>query len=314
MNAAILEYLKQIIPEENIQLEEPMSNHTTFRTGGNAKALIEIENEEQLVAVIRFLDKIQEAYFILGNGSNLLVSDEGYDGVILLLGAKMGCIRVSGDRIFAQSGALLSQVARAACEAGLTGMEFAAGIPGSVGGAVVMNAGAYGGEMKQIVTRVRVMSPEGEILVLDNESMEFGYRTSAVRNHHFIVLDMEVQLQPGDREQINAIMLDLAAKRREKQPLEYPSAGSTFKRPLGHFAGKLIMEAGLRGYRVGDACVSEKHCGFVVNLGHATSADIWKLIQEVQDKVFAHAGVQLETEVIPVGRFPEREEKRCGLL
>jgi len=309
LNAAILEYLKKIIPEENIQLEEPMSKHTTFRTGGNVKALIQIETEEQLSTTIQFLNKIQENYFILGNGSNLLVSDEGYDGIVLLLGAKMSCIRVSGDRIYAQAGALLSQVARAAYEAGLTGMEFAAGIPGSVGGAVVMNAGAYGGEMKQIITKVRVMSKDGEILELDNESMEFGYRTSAVRNHQFIVLDMEVQLQPGDKEQINAVMLDLAAKRREKQPLEYPSAGSTFKRPEGHFAGKLIMEAGLQGYRVGDACVSEKHCGFVINMGNATSTDIWRLIQDVQDKVFRNAGIQLETEVIQVGKFQRNIEQ-----
>lgn len=305
MNAAILEYLKQMIPEENILLEEPMSKHTTFRTGGNAEVLIQIETEEQLNAIIHFLNKIQENYFILGNGSNLLVSDEGYEGVILLLGAKMSCIRVSEDRIYAQAGALLSQVARTACEAGLTGMEFAAGIPGSVGGAVVMNAGAYGGEMKQIVKKVRVMSADGEILELDNDSMEFGYRTSAVRNHRFIVLDIEVQLQRRDKEQIKATMLDMAAKRKEKQPLEYPSAGSTFKRPQGHFAGKLIMEAGLRGYRVGDACVSEKHCGFVVNLGNATSTDIWKLIREVQEKVFVHGGVHLETEVILLGRFPK---------
>ncbi|MDD2970979.1 MAG: UDP-N-acetylmuramate dehydrogenase [Lachnospiraceae bacterium] len=303
MNAANLEYLKQIIPEENIRLEEPMSRHTTFRTGGNAEVFLQIDTQEQLGTVIKFLNKIEEHYFLLGNGSNLLVSDDGYEGIMLSLGSEMSCIRIAGNQIFAQAGALLSQMARAAYEAGLTGLEFAAGIPGSVGGAAVMNAGAYGGEMKQIVTKVRVMSREGEIMELDNESMEFGYRTSAIRNHGFIVLDIVAELSVGDREAINATMLDLAQKRREKQPLEYPSAGSTFKRPEGHFAGKLIMDAGLRGYRVGDACVSEKHCGFVVNLGHATSKDIWQLIKDVQEKVFLHAGIQLETEVIPLGKF-----------
>ena len=303
MNAAILEYLKQMIPSENILLEEPMSKHTTFRTGGNADVFIHIETEEQLRKIIQLLNKLEEAYLILGNGSNLLVSDKGYEGVILSIGSKMGCIRVSENKIVAEAGALLSQVANAAYEAGLTGFEFAAGIPGSVGGAVVMNAGAYGGEMKQVVTKVHVMSRSGEVLELSNDDMEFGYRTSAVRNHHFIVLDMEIELQPGDKELMKETMLDLAKKRREKQPLEYPSAGSTFKRPEGHFAGKLIMDAGLRGFRIGNAAVSEKHCGFVVNLGNATSDDVWNVIKAVQERVFETAGVSLQTEVIPIGEF-----------
>lgn len=298
-----LETLKSFVPEENIHLREPMALHTTFRAGGEADCLIEMENEEQLKKVQRYLELIEEPFFILGNGSNLLVSDEGYHGVILKIGKKMSGITVEGTRITAGAGALMSQVARAAMEHGLTGLEFAAGIPGSIGGGVVMNAGAYGGEMAQVVRTVTVVGRDGETLELDNETMEFGYRTSTLKRNAFTVTEVVFALEEGNREEIRAKMEELAARRREKQPLEYPSAGSTFKRPEGYFAGELIMKAGLRGYQIGGARVSDKHCGFLINTGKATASDIWDLICEVQERVKACFGVSLEPEVVFLGRF-----------
>ena len=215
----------------------------------------------------------------------------------------MGKICVDGSRITVQAGALLSQTAHAAMEAGLTGMEFASGIPGSIGGAMMMNAGAYDGEMSRIVESVTVLDPSGESMILENETMEFGYRTSILKNRPFVVTEVTLRLQEGDREQIQAKMADFAARRREKQPLNYPSAGSTFKRPEGYFAGKLIMDSGLRGYRIGGAQVSEKHCGFIINSGNATSEDISELMDEVIQRVKERFGVTLEPEVIRLGRF-----------
>lgn len=210
----------------------------------------------------------------------------------------MSSIRVDGDCIVAQAGALLSQVAKEALEHGLTGLEFASGIPGTVGGAVVMNAGAYGGEMSQVVTEVTVLNSEGEILVLDNATMEFGYRYSTIRHQPFVVTNVSFQLKAGDQKQIRTKMEELAAKRREKQPLEYPSAGSTFKRPEGYYAGELIMKAGMRGFQIGGARVSDKHCGFIVNVGNATAADILDVIEEVQERVKERFGVTLEMEPV----------------
>jgi UDP-N-acetylmuramate dehydrogenase len=235
---------------------------------------------------------------VLGNGSNLLVSDEGYRGVILAVAEKMSEVKVEGNTIIAQAGAPMSKIARVALENGLTGFEFASGIPGTIGGGVVMNAGAYDGELKQVVTYVRVVDAEGNLLELDNDDMEFGYRTSAIKNSPFTAVEVHICLQPGDADTIKAKMDELAAKRREKQPLEYPSAGSTFKRPEGYFAGALIMEAGLRGYQIGGAQVSEKHCGFVINKGGATAADVEALIAYVQDEVKCKSGVDLEPELI----------------
>lgn len=303
MNRDILKYLENIVSKENIQVDEEMSKHTTFRTGGCVSAFVQVKSEEQLQRILKFLHKMEEPYYVLGNGSNLLVSDEGFEGIMIQIGSKMSEIQVFNETMYVQAGASLIRVAKEAYEHGLTGLEFASGIPGTIGGATVMNAGAYGGEMKQIIKKVRIMSQEGEILELDNASMEFDYRSSAILNRNFIVLDVELMLNPGNKEKIYETMQELSKKRREKQPLEYPSAGSTFKRPEGNYAGKLIMDAGLRGYRVGDACVSEKHCGFVINTGHATSKDIWKLIYEVQKKVYETSGVRLETEVIPIGTF-----------
>ena len=303
ISGAVLEALRGFVPTENIHLQEPMSGHTTFKVGGPAACLIELEREEQLCNIQRYLSLVEVPFFVLGNGSNVLVSDEGYPGVVLQIGEKMGGIRVEGTRIVAQAGALLSQVARAALSQELTGLEFASGIPGTVGGGVVMNAGAYGGEMKQVVTKVRVVNQSGEIMELDNSTMEFGYRYSTIRNKPIVVTEVTFQLKEGKAEEIKAVMDDLAARRREKQPLEYPSAGSTFKRPEGYYAGELIMNAGLRGYRIGGAQVSDKHCGFIVNMGNATATDIMDVIRDAQDCVKEKFNVDLEPEVVFLGKF-----------
>lgn len=297
------EYIEGIIPKERILLEEPMSRHTTFKVGGEAKCMLLIEKEEELLRLVPYLNQIEQDYFLLGNGSNLLVGDKGYRGIIMKLGGGMNEITVEGECIRVQAGALLSQTAVAAKDAGLSGMEFAAGIPGTVGGGIVMNAGAYDGEMKQITQSVKVMDQEGKILILDNDTMEFGYRTSIIKNRPFIVLEVVLQLKTGQKEEIQSKMDELMEKRRSKQPLNFPSAGSTFKRPEGNFAGKLIMEAGMRGYRIGGAQVSEKHCGFIINTGKATAADIREVIEEVQERVKRRFNVMLEPEVIFLGDF-----------
>lgn len=297
---AVIQTIAGFVPKENIRLKEPMNRHTTFRIGGEADCFVEIGNMEQLLKVQRYLQLVELPFMILGNGSNLLVSDRGYAGVVLRIGPGMQQIQIQGDLVIAQAGALMSQVAKAAYEQGLTGFEFASGIPGTMGGGVVMNAGAYGGEMSQVVTTVKVADYEGNVLELDNETMEFGYRTSAIKSHPFTVLEVTLQLTRGDKEEILRRMNELAAKRREKQPLEYPSAGSTFKRPEGYFAGELIMKAGLRGCQIGGARVSDKHCGFIVNMGNASSEDVRDLIAHVQETVKERFGVDLEPEVIMV--------------
>lgn len=303
ISAAIFEFIRAYVPEEDILSDEPMCKHITFRVGGPAKCLVRISNPEQLRRLVPYFREVEIPYFILGNGSNLLVSDKGYEGVILQLGGNMNRIIVEGNTVRAGAGALMSQIARAALEHGLTGFEFASGIPGTVGGGVVMNAGAYDGEMKQVVTKVTVMNEAGEILELSNQDMEFAYRTSIIKNRPFVVLEVEIELCQGNPEEIRAKMDELARRRREKQPLEFPSAGSTFKRPEGYFAGKLIMDAGLRGYSIGGARVSDKHCGFVINAGNATAADVAEVIQEVQERVKDKFGVTLEKEVIFLGEF-----------
>ncbi len=303
MNSSIFDYIREIVPEENILFHEPMNNHTTFRVGGTAKCLIKITKKEELVKLVPYLHITDQNYFILGNGSNLLVGDKGYDGIIVKLGCELGSATVEGERLRSSAGVLLSKAAVTARDSGLTGMEFASGIPGTVGGGIVMNAGAYDGDMQQIVESVEVMNNSGEILVLDNDTMEFGYRSSVIKNRPFIVLEVVFKLQKGNKEEITNKMEELARKRKEKQPLEYASAGSTFKRPDGYFAGKLIMDAGLRGFGIGGAKVSEKHCGFVVNTGNATAADVREVIEEVQERVKEQFGVTLEQEVIYLGDF-----------
>jgi len=300
---AVYEYIRANVPEEDILTEEPMSRHTTFRIGGEAACFIRISSEEQLRKLIPYFENVGVEYFVLGKGSNLLVGDKGYPGVILQISDACQQIEAEENRLQVQAGAALSKVALFAMERGLEGLEFAAGIPGTVGGGVVMNAGAYGGEMKQVVESVRVLSSEGEILTLDNDTMEFGYRTSIIRNRNFTVLSVTFRLREGNREEIRARIEDFQKRRMEKQPLNYPSAGSTFKRPEGYFAGKLIMDAGLRGFQIGDARVSDKHCGFVVNVGKATARDVTDVIEEVQEKVRERFGVSLEREVIYLGKF-----------
>lgn len=303
MDRALYDFLRSQVSEEYIKADEPMAKHTTFRVGGNADFFVEAGSPEELSNIIKYLKQTERSYLILGNGSNLLVGDKGYEGVVLHLGSRFNRIEMEGNTVTAQAGALLSAVSKAAARAGLTGLEFASGIPGTVGGAVVMNAGAYGGEMKQVVSKVTVMTEEGEILELDNDTMEFGYRTSIIKNRPFIALEAQLTLMPGEMAEIQEKMEDFAARRKSKQPLEYPSAGSVFKRPEGYFAGKLIMDAGLRGYRIGGAQVSEKHCGFIINLGNATAADISELIDEVTERVKEQFSVTLEPEVIRIGTF-----------
>ena len=303
MNATVYNYIKKVVPEENVLLEEPLSKHTTFRVGGNATCLIRIQEPSQLSKLIPYLTEVEQPFFIMGNGSNLLVGDKGYRGIVFEIADAMNQITVEGTRITVQAGALMSQIARQAYEHELTGLEFASGIPGTIGGGVVMNAGAYDGELKQVVEAVTVLNENGELMELDNETMEFGYRTSIIKNRKFIVLSVTLNLQKGEKAAIKQKMEEFAQKRREKQPLEFASAGSTFKRPEGNFAGKLIMEAGMRGFMIGGARVSEKHCGFVINTGNATAEDIREVIRSVQEKVKERFNVDLETEVIFLGDF-----------
>lgn len=264
------------------------------------------EGEKELAAVLAACREAEKAYYILGNGSNLLVSDAGYPGVMILLGSQFTevvCPEGEPGVYELGAGVLLSRAAREAQKDGMTGFEFAAGIPGTVGGAAVMNAGAYGGELKDVLESVRVMTPDGEVKELKTEELDLGYRHSCIPERGYIVLSARIRLEKGDPEAIRVRMDELAAKRREKQPLEYPSAGSTFKRPEGYFAGKLIMDAGLAGACVGGAQVSEKHCGFVINRKNATSADVAGLIQKVTETVQEKFGVTLEPEVIFLGDF-----------
>ena len=298
ISEAVFQALKRFVPEENIRLQEPMAGHTTFRIGGPADCFLQPENEEQLIQVHNYLKQVEIPFFILGNGSNLLVSDEGYRGVVIQIGSKMNRITVAGNQLIAMAGASMAQVAKVALEHGLTGLEFAAGIPGTVGGGVVMNAGAYDGEMSYVVSQVSVINNNGEHMELSNDFMEFGYRTSIIKNMPFVVTKVIFQLSQGNRESIKAKIDEFAKRRREKQPLEYPSAGSTFKRPKGQFAGKLIMDAGLRGYRIGGAQISEKHCGFVVNTGQASAKDVLELMEEVRRQVKEKFHVDLEPEIL----------------
>lgn len=290
------------LPELQVLRDEPMSRHTTFRIGGPADYFV-CPDREQIAEVLVVAKKCGMAITVIGNGSNLLVGDKGIRGLVVEIGSAMNQIMVDKNHITAGAGALLSQVAAKAAAAELGGMEFAAGIPGSVGGAVTMNAGAYGGEMKDILRTVTVLTPEGELKTLDVSEMDLSYRHSCVPEQQYIVLEAEIELGYKSEEEIRAQMEELRNKRIEKQPLEYPSAGSTFKRPEGYFAGKLIMDAGLRGYRVGDAQVSEKHCGFVINRKNASAQEVRQLMQDVQDKVKAQFGVMLEPEVKMLGEF-----------
>lgn len=298
MRGEVTAEIEEILPGEQILKKEPMSRHTTFRVGGEAELFLEIKKVSELQKLLTFFYKSGTKYFAVGNGSNLLVNDAGYDGVILHIAEGLSAIRVEGEKITAQAGALLGRVSSAALQNSLTGLEFAFGIPGSVGGAAVMNAGAYEGEMSQTVSLVKGLTADGRAVELTNEELQFGYRDSILKREKILVTEVEFALAGGLRKEISAKMADFTERRRIKQPLEYPSAGSTFKRPEGYFAGKLIMDAGLRGMRVGGAQVSEKHCGFIINRGGATAADIRQLMEEVRRRVKEHSGVELEPEVI----------------
>lgn len=296
----------EIFGNNRVLFDEPMSQHTTFRIGGPADVFVMPENYEQIREVLRLCKEEKLPFFVLGNGSNLLVSDSGYRGVIIQMDRNMEEIRLDGEEIHACAGALLSSVAVAARNASLTGFEFAGGIPGTIGGAAVMNAGAYGGELKDVLKEVTVMTREGEILTIPADKLEMGYRTSIIKTAGYLVLEAVISLKKGDEEKIRAVMKELSERRTEKQPLDYPSAGSTFKRPEGYFAGKLIMDSGLRGYRAGGAQVSEKHCGFVINAGGATAEDVRSLMDHVIQVVREKYGVTLEPEVKFLGDFNGR--------
>lgn len=298
----VLRELRKVLREDQIREQEPLSRHTTFRVGGPADLFL-TPDSTQISDVMQILKAYQVPVTVIGNGSNLLVGDKGIRGAVIEFGKQIAQIHVEESKIMAEAGAALAAVAQQAYKAGLADMEFAAGIPGSVGGALVMNAGAYGGEMKDIVESVKVLSKDGKIMELSNEQMDFSYRHSCVTEQEYLVLSAVLKLQQEEPEKILARMEQLREQRVSKQPLEYPSAGSTFKRPEGYFAGKLIMDAGLRGYLVGEAQVSEKHCGFVINRGNATAADVRTLMQNVADIVEEKFGVRLEPEVKMIGEF-----------
>lgn len=293
----------ELLGEERVLTDEPMNRHTTFRIGGPADYFLLPESYEDIKGIIKICIEEELPYFVLGNGSNLLVSDEGYRGVIIQMFKNFNQVTVEGTCIRAASGALLSTIAAAARNASLTGFEFAGGIPGTLGGAVVMNAGAYGGELKDVLKEATVLTKDGDIFTIPVEELEMGYRTSRVKTSGYLVLEAVIALKEGDQDAIKARMKELTEQRTTKQPLEYPSAGSTFKRPKGYFAGKLIMDSGLRGYRVGGAQVSEKHCGFVINTGSACAKDVRDLMDDVIDKVREKFGVTLEPEVKFLGDF-----------
>lgn len=299
--ADILCLLKKITNDENIKIDESMSKHTYFKIGGPADFLVEPDNKDELRKIVVELDKNKVPFFIMGNGTNLLVRDKGIRGVVIKLADKFNSINVDGEVIKAEAGALLSKIAIVALNNELTGMEFASGIPGSIGGATVMNAGAYSGEMKDIVIKTEFIDKAGEITCVEGSAHEFDYRTSVMQKEGEIVTSVYLKLKKGDKTKIKSQMDEYAKQRREKQPLSMPSAGSVFKRPTGFFAGKLIEDSGLKGYKIGGAQVSEKHCGFIVNTGNATAKDVIDLIHAVQKKVKEEFNVNLETEVKVVG-------------
>ena len=295
----------EYLPDLRILCNEPMSRHTSFRIGGPAKRMALPERREQLVLLLDYALACGARPLIIGNGTNLLVADQGLDRLVIDTSSALNRTG-PGEQpstVMAEAGATLARVADFACRQGLTGLEFAHGIPGTVGGAVCMNAGAYGGEMKDVLTEVTVMDEEGEIITLPADKLELGYRTSIIKTAGYIVLEAKLQLKKGNPEVIRETMKDLTIRRTTKQPLEYPSAGSTFKRPEGCFAGKLILDSGLAGFQVGGAQVSEKHCGFVINAGGATARDVRTLMDNVRDIVYKKYGVTLEPEVKFLGDF-----------
>lgn len=296
------EIFEKILGKENVLPEEPMSRHTTFKIGGNAEWFLLPKTKEQLLKTLEVIYGAELPCFILGNGSNLLVGDKGIRGAVVCL-KNMDSIKVCGDEIYAEAGAILTRVSTAAVGAGLTGTEFSSGIPGSVGGAVYMNAGAYDHEMKEIIKSVEYMDMQGNFYEIPGEECEFGYRTSKFIGEDYIILGCTLKLKPGNVDEIKAQIADYTQRRVSKQPIDKPSAGSTFKRPKGYFAGTLIEQAGLKCYSIGGAQVSEKHAGFVINTGGATAEDVLNLIEHIKKTVFEKSGVMLEPEVKMIGEF-----------
>ena len=300
----IYELLSKAIPKERIRVNEPMSEHTSFNIGGPADLFVTVMNEEELATVLRLACENNAHHLIIGNGSNFLVSDKGYRGIIAKLGDAFSDISVEGNEITVGAGRLLSSTSAFACRSGLAGLEFASGIPGTIGGAIFMNAGAYGGEMKDIVRSARLMSPDGsQVTELSKDELRLEYRHSIIQETGDIVLSVVLGLESDDSEAISARIAELSARRNAKQPVQYPSAGSTFKRPVGGYAAALIEDAGLKGYTIGGAKVSEKHSGFIINTGGATCKDVLDLMKYVQQKVFENSGIMLEPEVRIIGEL-----------
>ncbi|WP_312493172.1 UDP-N-acetylmuramate dehydrogenase [Anaerosporobacter sp.] len=295
--------LKAILPEENIVRNEPLAKHTTFKIGGPAEYFVTPENEDQLKLVIKVCKESNIPYYIIGKGSNLLVGDKGYKGVIIQIYKNFDLIKIDKNIVTAGAGVMLSRLATQAAEHNLAGLQGECGIPGTLGGAVTMNAGAYGYEIKDYIISATVLNQEGEIFTLNKEELQLAYRTSIIQKNSYIVIEAVFELPYGNKEDILAEIAEFNRKRVEKQPLEYPSAGSTFKRPVGYFAGKLIMDSGLAGYRVGDIMISMKHCGFVVNVGNGTASEVRQLIEDVQHIVYEKHQVMLEPEVRIIGEF-----------
>ncbi|WP_305768143.1 UDP-N-acetylmuramate dehydrogenase [Candidatus Epulonipiscium viviparus] len=293
----LIEQLTLFLKPKQIKIDEFLNKYTSFKIGGPARVLVKPAGMDEIARIINVCKSRNVKYYILGRGTNILANDKGYDGVIILLSENFSEVSISGNVITAAAGAKLSNVAQLARENALTGFEFAHGIPGTIGGAVAMNAGAYDGEMKDVVVTAVVLMPNGEQKTLSNEELELGYRTSVIVKEGLVVLSAAIELKKASKDEISNKMKDFGQRRRDKQPLNYPSAGSTFKRPTGYFAGKLIEDANLSGFRIGDAMVSDKHCGFVINVGNATFEDVTKLIEEVKKRVFEKFGVMLEEEV-----------------
>lgn len=308
MNSRFEEQLYQMMTEDKIHKDELLSKHTTFKIGGPADYFLMPSNKEELQSAVLLCKEYHIPFYIIGNGSNLLVGDKGYRGVIIQLYKNYQSItfeEIEDNHVHfvASAGVLLSTLANEIAKQSCTGFEFASGIPGTLGGAVTMNAGAYGGEIKDCIEQAELLDEDGNFLTFSKEQLELGYRSSIIQKKSYIVLEVSFRFKKGNQQEIYDKMKELNQQRRDKQPLEYPSAGSTFKRPEGYFAGKLIMDAGLKGHKVGDAMVSEKHCGFVVNVGKATAADVKKLIQEVDQIVYEKNNVHLEPEVRMIGEF-----------
>lgn len=302
--------LTENFKDDQILIEEPLSNHTTFRIGGPAKYVLLPESIDQIVFAVKLCNSEKMPYYVIGNGSNLLVGDKGFRGTIIKLGLGFSDIVMEPFKedenltlVSAKAGVKLSKLANTIADVALTGFEFAAGIPGTLGGAVTMNAGAYDGEIKNNIYSATVLDLEGKVIKLSKEELELGYRSSIIQRKHYIVLEAEFLFQTGEKDKIIEKIRDLNTRRRDKQPLEYPSAGSAFKRPEGHFAGKLIMDSDLRGYQVGGAQVSVKHCGFVINTGNATALDVRTLLTDVRQTVYEKFGIMMEPEVKMLGDF-----------